>query len=200
MTSEFWDSRYQGSDWVYGTKPNQFIAQQIDQMAPGSILFPAEGEGRNAIYAAHLGWEVYAFDQSEVGRSKSLNRAQEEKVILNYELTEFSSYKPKSSFDVIALCFFHLMPEHRKALHQSVIEWLKPGGTLILESYHKTQLGRSSGGPKHIDMLFSEDEITEDFKSLECTYLEVSERELSEGTHHNGPAMLLEAVYTKNST
>ncbi len=112
MTSEFWDSRYQGSDWVYGTKPNEFIANQINQVTPGSILFPAEGEGRNAIYVAHLGWDVYAFDQSKVGRSKSLNRAQEEKVIMNYELTEFSSYKPKSSFDVIAPCFFHLMPKH----------------------------------------------------------------------------------------
>ena len=68
---------------------------------------------------------------------------------------------------------------------------------MIPDSYQKTQLGRSSGGPKHIDMLFSEDEIREDFKSLVCTYLEVSERELTEGNHHNGAAMILEAVYMR---
>ncbi len=199
MTSAFWNNRYQVSDWVYGTKPNEFIAQEINNMAPGRILFPAEGEGRNAIYAAQLGWEVCAFDQSEIGRSKALTRAQEENLVLNYELCGFGSYKPKGLFDVIALCFFHLMPEQRKTLHQSVIKWLAPGGTIIIESYHKTQFGRSSGGPKNIDMLFSEDELRQDFKSLNCMHLEVTERELSEGTHHNGDAMLLEAVFTKES-
>jgi len=29
---------------------------------PGKVLFPAEGEGRNAVHAAMLGWEVHAFD------------------------------------------------------------------------------------------------------------------------------------------
>jgi hypothetical protein len=41
----------------------------------GSILFPAEGEGRNAVFAAKLGWAVSAFDISNEGKNKGIKLA-----------------------------------------------------------------------------------------------------------------------------
>lgn len=46
---------------AYGTEPNAFFKAQLDQLTPGRLLLPAEGEGRNAVYAAKKGWEVAAF-------------------------------------------------------------------------------------------------------------------------------------------
>jgi hypothetical protein len=37
---------------MYGTTPNEFFKQQLDLLEPGNILLPADGEGRNAVYAA----------------------------------------------------------------------------------------------------------------------------------------------------
>ena len=43
---EFWDTRYAAEEYVYGTEPNEYFKSFIDRLEPGSILLPAEGEGR----------------------------------------------------------------------------------------------------------------------------------------------------------
>ena len=50
MSKEMWDQRYAESEYVYGTNPNEFYKQVLDNLAPGKILLPAEGEGRNAFF------------------------------------------------------------------------------------------------------------------------------------------------------
>ena len=64
---DFWDTRYSEETYAYGTAPNIFFSTTFKNLNPGKALFPAEGEGRNAVFAASCGWEVVAFDQSEVG-------------------------------------------------------------------------------------------------------------------------------------
>lgn len=80
----FWNQRYDEPEYAYGTQPNLFFKDQLDQLTPGKLLMPAEGEGRNAVYAAGKGWEVTAFDSSSSGQKKALRLAQEKKVTLNY--------------------------------------------------------------------------------------------------------------------
>ena len=53
---ELWDKRYAEKDYVYGIEPNQFFKEVLDKYSfKGKILLPAEGEGRNAVYAAKKG-------------------------------------------------------------------------------------------------------------------------------------------------
>jgi hypothetical protein len=64
-----WDERFSGEEYVYGIQPNAFLEEQLPLLEPGTILFACEGEGRNAVFAASLGWNVSAFDGSiEVSR------------------------------------------------------------------------------------------------------------------------------------
>ena len=50
---EIWDKRYSTAVYAYGEEPNAFFKEKLDsQNLEGSILLPAEGEGRNAVYAA----------------------------------------------------------------------------------------------------------------------------------------------------
>ena len=74
---DFWNQRYAEEEYAYGTEPNAFFKAQLDQRTPGRLLLPAEGEGRNAVYAAKKGWEVVAFDQSDAGQKKALKLAKE---------------------------------------------------------------------------------------------------------------------------
>ena len=57
---EFWDDRYRQVEYAYGEEPNTYFKNEIGKFPPASLLCPAEGEGRNAIYAALLGWRVVA--------------------------------------------------------------------------------------------------------------------------------------------
>ncbi|HRG90952.1 MAG TPA: hypothetical protein PLW44_18145, partial [Chitinophagales bacterium] len=53
-----WDERYSNNEFAYGTQPNNYLKEQLQKLNPASILFAAEGEGRNAVYAATLGWQA----------------------------------------------------------------------------------------------------------------------------------------------
>ncbi len=59
-----WNERYQQDIYQYGINPNDFMAEQIPQLPIARILFPGAGEGRDAVFAAKLGFEVHAFDLS----------------------------------------------------------------------------------------------------------------------------------------
>ncbi len=70
---ELWDKRYSADEFVYGKEPNQFFKDTIDSLElTGQILLPAEGEGRNAVYAAKRGLSVYGFDISSNAKKKAV--------------------------------------------------------------------------------------------------------------------------------
>ena len=81
---EFWDARYKDSAFAFGEEPNEYFKEQISNLKPGKLLMPAEGEGRNAVFAAKLGWDVHAFDQSLNGQKKAMDLALKNKVNINY--------------------------------------------------------------------------------------------------------------------
>lgn len=195
--SQFWDERYRTEQYVYGKKPIAFFSQQLEKIDPGRMLLPGEGEGRNAVYAALKGWEVDAFDQSPVGQSKALSMALEQGVEINYKVESLEAFRfLPNHYDAIGLLFFHTDPASRIYLHRKVCESLKPGGTLILEAFHKEQLKNSTGGPKDPDMLFDEKTLSPDFASLDTLLLEKLELLLDEGPFHQGEASLIRFLGT----
>lgn len=184
-----WNARFGVEEFVYGKEPNAFFKEEIDRLKPGRILLPAEGEGRNAVYAAKKGWEVVCFDWSDEGKKKADKLAEMEGVKINYFVSEISSFDyPSGEFDAVGLVFVHLPEEEREELHKNVIKALKPGGKLVFTAYDKTQLGKSSGGPKQIELLYSLAQIVEDFIDLEFDIFAKETVELSEGRLHAGSA------------
>lgn len=191
----FWDERYAAPEYVYGETPNAFFKAQLEKLSPGRLLLPCEGEGRNAVYAAQMGWEVEAFDQSEMGREKALRLAERKGVHFNYQICDWSeaSY-PAASFDAIALIFAHLPAAIRSTAHQQLLPYLKPGGMLILEGFNPRQLQFQTGGPKDPAMLFTEATLRQDFAELELLELYETEEELDEGPYHSGRAAVIRLV------
>ena len=195
MSKEMWDQRYAESEYVYGTNPNEFFKQELDKLVPGKILLPAEGEGRNAVYAAEKGWNVSAFDQSDEGRKKALRLAAERSVTIEYQIRNLETIGyPENHFDAIALVFVHTPAIKRQQIHRNLIRFLKPGGTLILIGYSKEQLQFNSGGPKDKSFLFSQDELTEDFSGLQITSINQLETMIKDGDFHSGNASVIQLV------
>lgn len=194
----FWDERYSSEEYIYGLEPNEFFSESIKNITPGKMFLPGEGEGRNAVFAAKLGWQVVAVDQSQVGKEKAENLAELNEVNINYQVADIANYRfTKNKYDAIALIFFHLPMPLRIKIHKKFITSLKPGGRFILEMFNKEQLGKTSGGPQNLDMLYSDDDIKRDFSSLKTILLENKIVTLKEGAHHHGEASVIRYIGIK---
>lgn len=195
---ELWNQRYSGYEYVYGKMPNDFFAEQLNKISAGSIILPCEGEGRNAVFAASLGWEVIAFDQSESGKEKALALAKEKGVFINYMISDAMDFTvPENSTDIVAFIYAHFPIAIRKIIHKKAINWLKPGGQIIIEAFNPLQLNNSSGGPKEIAMLYTEEMLAEDFELLKIELLQSCRIELKEGHLHKGVADVIRFVGKK---
>jgi cyclopropane fatty-acyl-phospholipid synthase-like methyltransferase len=202
----FWDTRFKQDAYVYGTMPNAFFKNMVDTYKPkGNILLPAEGEGRNAVYAAKTGLNVFAFDTSIEGKKKAMKLAELNNVSINYEIGDFFNLKLiNRKFDVTALIFAHFTTDIVSEYHRKVAELLKPNGIIIIEGFSKNhadlqKTNPNAGGPKNVDMLFSKEIILRDFPGFEILKLEEVEEILKEGEFHNGKAKLIRFVGRKKS-
>lgn len=192
-----WNDRYSSEEFAYGTEPNNYLKEQLEKLEPGSILFPAEGEGRNAVFAATKGWKVSAFDISSEGKSKALRLAENQKTSIDYQIGELETLNFQAGqFDAIALIYAHFPAEIKSSIHQMLDRYLRKGGIIIFEAFSKSHLdyvtkNEKVGGPKDIGSLFSMDEIRADFPNYDIIELEEKEIELSEGVFHNGTGSVI---------
>jgi ubiquinone/menaquinone biosynthesis C-methylase UbiE len=189
---DFWNQRYAADAFAYGTKPNDFLVQNLNLLPKGKILFVAEGEGRNAVFAAKNGFDVSAFDYSEAGREKALQLAQEKGVTIDYLVSDVLALPyEQESFDALIFIFAHFPAEIRKEAHLKLLHLLKPRGKILFEAFGKEQLQFSSGGPKERSMLFSEDEVIDEFQNIEFQNLSTEEVLLDEGLFHQGTGVVV---------
>lgn len=198
-----WDDRYSSEEFAYGEDPNNYLKEQLEKLNPGAILFPAEGEGRNAIFAAKLGWNVSAFDISEEGKNKALKLAKNNHVSIDYQVDELETLDfQKEQFDAITLIYAHFPAEIKSTIHKQLDKLLRKNGIIIFEAFSKKHLeylaiNEKVGGPKDIESLFSIEEIKSDFPNYEIIELEEKEIELNEGLFHNGKGSVIRFIGRK---
>ncbi|KAF0153096.1 MAG: SAM-dependent methyltransferase [Ignavibacteria bacterium] len=196
--SEFWNERFGKEEFLYGKEPNVFLKQELENLKPGKILFPAEGEGRNAVYAATLGWDVDALDSSEAAKVKAEKLAEEKEVKINYALVNLKFHKfQKEKYDAVAIIYFHLPSDCRNDVYKEAIGALKPGGKLILELFDKEQFKVPYAGPKDEDLLYSLEDAVSDFIDLEFEKLAKETIQMDEGNGHQGVGYVIRFVGVK---
>lgn len=200
---DFWNQRYGQKAFAYGEAPNAFFKARISDYEPGTILFPAEGEGRNAVYAARLGWKVTAFDISEEGKKKAQLLANKHQVTMDYRVGDLSvMHFDEAQFDAVALIFAHFPAGIRSLYHDLFSKYLKKDGIILLEAFSKKHIEYNSkdekvGGPKDVDLLYSMDEIKADFRDFEPIELTETEVELNEGLYHVGRGSVIRFIGRK---
>ncbi|WP_163398210.1 class I SAM-dependent methyltransferase [Flavobacterium fluviatile] len=192
-----WDDRYSNEEFAYGKAPNNYLKDQLEKLNPATILFPAEGEGRNAVFAAGLGWKVSAFDISAEGKNKAIKLAEANNETIDYQVGELDSLNYHTGqFDAIALIYAHFPAEIKSVIHKSLSTYLRKGGIIIFEAFSKKHLEHIAkndkmGGPKDIGSLFSIEEIQADFPDYEIIELEEKEIQLNEGIFHKGSGSVI---------
>lgn len=195
----FWNERYAGDDYMYGTEPNSFLAEHCSLLT-GPVLSLSEGEGRNAVFLASRGLEVLGVDISKVALEKARKLAASRGVEIKTLLADLATYEPEANhYGSVVSIFAHLPSAIRNRLYPLVEQSLKPGGILFLEAYSKHQLTRDTGGPKDVDMLMTMDKLRREFPNLEPVHLRELEREITEGAAHSGPGSVVQFIGRKKT-
>jgi SAM-dependent methyltransferase len=191
----FWDRRYGGADFVYGTEPNDFVRTVAPSLPPGAVLCLGEGEGRNAVHLAARGHAVTAVDQSAVALAKARRLAEARGVALATEVADLGDFAvAPGAWSAVVLVFVHLPPALRRVVHARAAAGLAPGGFVVLECYGPGQLGRGTGGPQDAALLPALADLRADFPGLEPLVARELERDVVEGAGHTGPAAVVQLV------
>jgi len=198
-----WNERYSKDEFAFGKEPNDYLKEQLEKLTVGTILLPAEGEGRNAVFAAKLGWTVSAFDISIEGKKKAMRLAGTNNVTIDYQVGELQTLNYQNEqFDAIALIYAHFPADIKSLYHQTLDKYLRKGGVIIFESFSKNHLeyvlkNEKVGGPRDLPSLFSIDEIKSDFANYDFDELVETEIELNEGLYHIGLGSVIRFVGRK---
>ena len=200
---DFWNKRYQDQDYLFGVEPNDFIRAVVptppsDAKTTLKAFAPADGEGRNGVYLAKLGYHVTTVDVSNLAVDKANALAAEHEVTLHSHVGDIFTFPcPVDHYDLVVISFMHFLPDDHIRFMELMKTTLKPGGMLVMEGYTKDQMPLASGGPKNPDMLFSRDQIAENFADFNIHLLQETRRHLAEGTRHQGEAATLQILAEK---
>ncbi len=196
---DFWEQRYSEAGWAYGTEPNEFLRSQGRFIHAGqSALVIGDGEGRNGVWLAQQGMRVLSVDYSSAGLKKARALAAAKGARIETEHADLGSWNwPTNRFDLIVSIFVHFAPVLRRHVHQSMVAALKDQGTIILEAFTPQQVKHTSGGPRDPVMLYSIDDLREDFSAARVELLEESEVHLEEGKYHRGTGAVVRVIIHK---
>ena len=197
-----WNERYNEVEYVFGTKPNDFLRDEFRKITSGgSVLCLAEGEGRNAVFLAQQGYQVTAMDLSDVGLNKALQLARDRGVDIITQVADLADYEfGEAQWDGIVAIWAHLPKAVRQHVHAQIAPALKPNGVFILEAYIEQQLNMNAvGGPTATQQ--------ERFGSLAVLRSELAELEeitgieksrmISEGKRHQGLSAVVQFIAKK---
>jgi SAM-dependent methyltransferase len=194
---QFWNDRYEKPEYSFGTEPNDFLVSVAAQIPQGRVLCLGEGEGRNAVYLASLGYDVVAVDQSEVGLAKASQLAAERGVKIQTIVADLAEFaiEPQSWQGVVSI-FCHLPSSLWQQVNQRAIAGLTSGGMYVLEAYTPQQLTFKTGGPSDPDWLVSLTNAQTQLTGLDWKIAREVEREVIEGAAHNGMASVVQLLGT----
>ena len=199
--AEFWNDRFSDDAYIYGTSPNDFLAEVTGvhlPSPPATVVDLGAGEGRTAVYLAREGYDVTAVDASEVGLRKTLRLAEEAGVEVETSEADLTRWTPGRTFDAVVCAFLHFAPEDRPRLYRMMQDAVRPGGTVAAEWFRPEQRteNRTSGGPPEVRLMITAGELRSHFPDTGIVHLDDAQPTLDEG-HHQGLAETVRLVWKK---
>jgi SAM-dependent methyltransferase len=194
---DFWNGRFAGESYIFGTRPAAFVADNAHYIPPQSrVLVPADGEGRNSVFLAEAGHRVVATDLAEAGIAKARKLADARGVSVEFRHLDLQGWSwPEAEFDAVVAIFIQFAPPaFRNEIFAGMRRAVRPGGVVLLHGYTPKQLEYRTGGPSAVDQLYTEELLRAAFGDWELRRLEAYERELDEGEGHQGLSAVIDLV------
>ena len=157
-TAEEWNDAYAeraasgATLWTAG--PNHTVAEVLADVAPGTAVDVAAGEGRHAVWLADRGWQVTAVDFSEVGLARAERAAADAGTPLTTVCADVARWEPDQQVDLVLCAFLHLPSPTGLPMLRRLAGWVAPGGLLVLLGHDRDNLTDGTGGPQDDDVLW----------------------------------------------
>ena len=196
-----WNERFLASDdYIFGTEPNDFVARHRSRFQPGmKVLAIADGEGRNGVWIAEQGCEVWSVDGAPAASAKARRLAASRKVNLHIITQDISQWDwDAQPFDAVVGIFFQFAnPNLRAKLFDGMKRALKPGGMVMIEGYGMKQLEYKTGGPDIPEHLYTLPLMRASFGDMQIELLDEYDAEIHEGPRHQGMSALVDLIAIK---
>lgn len=188
MDAQAWNERYAAAEPVWSLTPNQFVAQECADLAPGRAVDLAAGEGRNAIWLAQQGWHVTAVDFAEAGLAKGRALAADtDPGSVDWVVADATTWSG-ADFDLAVVAYLQLAADQRTAALRGAFDALRPGGTLLVVAHHSSNLTEGTGGPQDPALLYTAEDVLADLagRSLSVVRAERVSRTVGANDPHRG--------------
>ncbi len=193
----FWNGRFATEAYVFGTRPAAFVVDNAHYIPPRSrVLAPADGEGRNSVYLAEMGYRVVATDIAEEGLAKARRLADARGVGVEFRRLDLHGWQwPEAAFDAVVAVFIQFAPPaFRDEIFAGMKRAVRPGGVILLHGYTPRQLEFRTGGPSVVEQLYTEELLRTAFADCEILRIGAYESELDEGEGHKGRSAVVDLV------
>ena len=180
MRAQEWDDRY-AEQQQWSAEPNALIAELLAGLPPGNAVDLAAGEGRHALWLAGLGWRVTAVDFSDVGLARGRAQPGADRVAwVTADVTSWST--EPASLDLVLVAYLHLPEVETTELFLRAVDWLRPGGRLLVLGHDVENLTAGVGGPQDPAILHSVERLAPVAARLDVDRLEQVRRQTAAGT------------------
>lgn len=196
-----WDARYAAAEGgLFGDEPNAWLTMVLGRpdVAPRSMLLPADGDGRNGTWVARRGVAVTALDLSAEATRRAMARDAAAGVTAERIAADLLQWwpEPGRTWESAAILFLH-GPEALRARALAVASAaLAPGGWLILEGFATAQ-AEGDMGPRDSDRLYDPDWLAAAVPGLDVHDLLTGRARLDEGPLHRGEAQVVRLLARK---
>ncbi|MHA1525171.1 MAG: SAM-dependent methyltransferase [Alphaproteobacteria bacterium] len=194
---DYWNQRYEAEGYLFGREPNAFVKSQAHLFRPGQeVLSIADGEGRNGVFAARQGAHVTSVDFSAPAQEKARALAKEFEVEITFKQGDvFELREPAGAYDIVLAIFIQFAaPDQRVTLFDNIKRLVKPGGLVVMQGYRPEQLAFGTGGPPHIENMYTSQLLRAAFADFDIRHLEEHDTQVNEGSGHAGMSALIDMV------
>jgi cyclopropane fatty-acyl-phospholipid synthase-like methyltransferase len=195
-----WQARFAVPGYLFGETPNVFLKSQAHLLRKGqTALAIADGEGRNGVFLAEQGLDVLSADFSPEAQVKAQALAKKRGVTLRVMQADMTKWDwQPEAFDVVVAIFIQFAdPAQRAVIFDGIKRTLRPGGLLLLEGYRPKQLDYGTGGPRHLDHLYTRELLEKAFADFSSLDIREYDSVIEEGTHHVGMSALIDFIGRK---
>lgn len=142
MWEVFYDCMFDRDSFELANQQCQQILDLIDHPV-NSVLDMACGPGRHVLGFSRLGLEVSGVDLSGYLLNQAANLLEQEQLDATLVHSDLLSYQPEKKFDLLTNLFtsfgYYPNPADNQQVLNNAFNWLKPKGTLVLDTFGKEQ-------------------------------------------------------------
>ncbi|GAB3713170.1 class I SAM-dependent methyltransferase [Nocardiopsis nanhaiensis] len=131
----FWEDLYTARTAATDPRPNDRLTETVTDLPPGYALDLGCGDGGDALWLAHRGWNVTAVDISAmaVSRLADLARSRTLGDLVTTTRHDLHQSFPRGRFDLVCAHYFHTPFElDRATVLRRAAHALRPGGLLLV--------------------------------------------------------------------